>query len=441
MPKNLLLLLLTLLFSTSSLLLTTLIKTPGPEQKNYNLVFGPGPSSKDKVLGTNTVIFDTTEDTYGESSTPTTTHGSETYMKTKHYTPSGPDADSFLKFDLSSIQANSTINSAILKLQLYACWGEPTAPAWITVAQAASNWLAATLTWNNMPGTASQRNFSAAADCPPSPPSPQYNKGYVNMEVAYLVQQWVNGEKPNYGFIVLNRASTTTYWKMWSTKESSFKPKLEVTWTTPPAAPPPAPPAGDTIAPIISSVATKDVTKNSATISWTTNEASSSFVDYGLTSSYGSNAGQADSVTSHQVSLSGLESDKTFHFRVRSKDAANNEATSSDFSFKTLAASSQAVSPDDASKATDLERASTLSSTASGKKATGQTEKGKSSFLKWALIGTIVLMVALLIGLALYLWLRKQRTSKIEIGPPQGNVQPPPVTQNQGGGNFTGKAL
>lgn len=433
MPKNLLLLLLTLLFSVSSLLLITIINTHKPEQKNNNLVFGTGINSKNRVLGTNTVIFNPTEDTYTDSSTPNSTYESVTIMKTKHYTPSGPDAKSFLKFNLDPIQANSTISSAVLKLQLYSCYGEPTSPAWITVAQANTDWSAATLTWNTMPGTASQRNFPEAADCPASPPQ---NKGYVNMEVAYLVQQWVNGEKPDYGFIVLNVASSSTYWKMWSTNESSFKPQLEVTWTTPPDTTPPTPPASDTTAPVISSVAAKEIGKNSAIITWTTDEVSSSFVDYGPTTSYGSSAGQTDSVTNHQVTLSGLEADETFHFRVKSKDAADNETASGDFSFKTLS-SSQTTSASDASKAGDLEKASTLSSTASATKSAGQTEKGKSSVLKLALIVIAVLLVVLLTGLAFYLWQRKKKANEIKISSLQGNNPPaqsnipPTQTNNQ----------
>lgn len=84
----------------------------------------------------------------------------------------------------------------------------------------------------------------------------------------------------------------------------------------------------DTTPPVISSI-TANPGLTSATVSWTTNEASNSLVQYGtsagsltLSSSNGSN------VTAHTVVLSGLSPGTTYHFRVTSSDAAGNSATS-----------------------------------------------------------------------------------------------------------------
>jgi len=71
-----------------------------------------------------------------------------------------------------------------------------------------------------------------------------------------------------------------------------------------------------------------------ALITWKTDESSNSFVDYGLDISYGNTVGQDDSVTQHSVEISGLVEDTTYHFRVRSKDAYNNEAVSEDYTFE-----------------------------------------------------------------------------------------------------------
>lgn len=93
----------------------------------------------------------------------------------------------------------------------------------------------------------------------------------------------------------------------------------------------------DTTAPVLSSV-TASTTSSGATITWTSNEASSSKVDYGLTSSYGSSTTEADTstrVTSHSVSLSGLVGCTTYHYRVRSKDNVLNERIGSDNTFTT----------------------------------------------------------------------------------------------------------
>ncbi|HYR88232.1 MAG TPA: LamG-like jellyroll fold domain-containing protein, partial [Terriglobia bacterium] len=88
--------------------------------------------------------------------------------------------------------------------------------------------------------------------------------------------------------------------------------------------------------PVISAVAASGITSSGATITWTTDEAADSQVEYGLTAGYGQTTTlDASLVTAHSVSVSGLSPGTTYHFRVRSRDAANNLATSSDLTFTT----------------------------------------------------------------------------------------------------------
>ena len=92
----------------------------------------------------------------------------------------------------------------------------------------------------------------------------------------------------------------------------------------------------DTTPPTVSSVASPNITSNSATITWTTNEAADSQVEYGLTTSYGSQTTlDANLVTSHSVALSGLAANTIYNYRVKSKDTAGNLAVSSNFTFTT----------------------------------------------------------------------------------------------------------
>jgi hypothetical protein len=92
----------------------------------------------------------------------------------------------------------------------------------------------------------------------------------------------------------------------------------------------------DTIAPAISDVAASATTESGATITWTTDEASTSQVEYGTATSYGSiSSVDTTPVQSHSVGLSGLSIATAYHFRVKSKDAAGNEAVSGDYSFTT----------------------------------------------------------------------------------------------------------
>jgi type VI protein secretion system component Hcp len=92
----------------------------------------------------------------------------------------------------------------------------------------------------------------------------------------------------------------------------------------------------DTTPPEISSVVASGITLNGATISWTTNEASTSQVEYGTTTGYGSTTSLNTSMqTSHAQALNGLSMDTLYHYRVRSRDAEGNLAVSDDFTFRT----------------------------------------------------------------------------------------------------------
>jgi len=94
----------------------------------------------------------------------------------------------------------------------------------------------------------------------------------------------------------------------------------------------------DTTAPTISSISST-VTANSATISWTTNEAATSQINYGLTTSYTATTTlDTNLVTAHSVTINGLSASTLYHYRVRSKDIANNEKISADKNFTTTAA-------------------------------------------------------------------------------------------------------
>ena len=97
---------------------------------------------------------------------------------------------------------------------------------------------------------------------------------------------------------------------------------------------------GDTTPPTISNIQSSSITSSGATITWTTDEASSSVVEYGTTTSYGSTATGSNGVTSHSVSLSGLTAGITYHYRVKSADSSSNLATSGDYTFTTVSSSS-----------------------------------------------------------------------------------------------------
>jgi peroxiredoxin/DNA-directed RNA polymerase subunit M/transcription elongation factor TFIIS len=95
----------------------------------------------------------------------------------------------------------------------------------------------------------------------------------------------------------------------------------------------------DTTIPVISEVNVSQITESSAIITWATDEPATSQVEYGKTEAYGTTTPPDEKLTaSHNVTLTGLDPETTYHLRVMSKDACHNEATSeADQTFKTSA--------------------------------------------------------------------------------------------------------
>jgi len=95
----------------------------------------------------------------------------------------------------------------------------------------------------------------------------------------------------------------------------------------------------DADAPAITDVAAGAVSQSSATITWSTDEAADGQVEYGTTTGYGSTTTRNTALeTAHSQTVNGLAPDTTYHFRVRSSDAAGNPAVSTDRTFTTAAA-------------------------------------------------------------------------------------------------------
>lgn len=82
-----------------------------------------------------------------------------------------------------------------------------------------------------------------------------------------------------------------------------------------------------------------NVTTTGATVSWTTNVAANSRVDYGTSTAYGGWVADAAQVTNHSMALSGLSPSTTYHYRISGQTAAAASATTGDLTFSTAAAS------------------------------------------------------------------------------------------------------
>lgn len=95
----------------------------------------------------------------------------------------------------------------------------------------------------------------------------------------------------------------------------------------------PAPP--DLTPPVISNLAPSNITTNTATVSWTTDDSSDTLLEYGLSGAYGQTSSSLTLSNVHTVNLTGLTPGTTYHYRASSKNANNLNTTSGDQTFIT----------------------------------------------------------------------------------------------------------
>lgn len=145
-------------------------------------------------------------------------------------------------------------------------------------------------------------------------------------------------------------ANTTYYYQVRSeringgvTTDSTVRSFTSGAGSEPTPTPTPTPGGGgmliidktDKVAPTITDITVAVNSSKSVEINWVTNEPASSFVEYGLTSAYGSTYGSWASSTAHKVILDNLESNKQYHFRAVSSDSWGNLGKSADQMFTT----------------------------------------------------------------------------------------------------------
>ncbi|MHB9035901.1 MAG: fibronectin type III domain-containing protein [Armatimonadota bacterium] len=103
----------------------------------------------------------------------------------------------------------------------------------------------------------------------------------------------------------------------------------------------------DLTAPVISPVAST-VSQEKATITWTTDEPSTSLVEYGTDSSYGlSTTLDSSLVREHSVTLTGLSPVTPYYYKVHSSDSCGHESVSGEGTFSTLQLPNLTIAPVD----------------------------------------------------------------------------------------------
>lgn len=100
----------------------------------------------------------------------------------------------------------------------------------------------------------------------------------------------------------------------------------------------------DLVSPIINQVDVSNISRISATISWTTNEPTVSKASYGLTNTYGlSTLLSPDYYSNHSFTLENLMPCSTYHYIINSIDRGSNITNSADSTFSTLCTNSDRV--------------------------------------------------------------------------------------------------
>ncbi len=143
----------------------------------------------------------------------------------------------------------------------------------------------------------------------------------------------------NHGMTITGLAANTTYYLVIESTDTAGNVSTSATFSAKTNA---LAVVTDTTAPIVSSIGVV-AGASTSTVSWTTNELSTSKVFYStitpldISTSTTQSVLNGSLVTSHSVSLSGLATSTVYYFKVQSVDAAGNTQTSGEFTATTLA--------------------------------------------------------------------------------------------------------
>jgi len=271
-----------------------------------------------------TWTFEATSSASVSSANPDSHLPLSTYVYAKNLY--GDEQMALMKFDLSAILALSgqpVVDEAFLDLYIVnptnplICKG---APSQFYIGQLSDDWSENTVTKRTMPNSRDD-DVNPTANCPAQ-------AGYQTFGVPGLARNWLELRQANFGLVFAGLPYLTGEWtrSIFSSRGSS-KPRLRISFY-------------DDTAPSFTATGSSNITKNSAKITWTTDEPSAVKVDWGTTTAYGSS--QSKSTEVHELDISSLTPNTTYHFRLTAYDHFQNTKVSGDYTFKTLTESSTA---------------------------------------------------------------------------------------------------
>ena len=137
---------------------------------------------------------------------------------------SGWEADTLIKFDISSLPPNITINSASLQLYYYYNWdGDPT-DHWITAHRITNDWNEFTVNWTNRPSYNPQPTCGATV--------PPTTNVWMSWDVTADIQHYYNGTFANYGWRLYDTSGDNKITYVRSKEYSDYRPLLIIEYNT-----------------------------------------------------------------------------------------------------------------------------------------------------------------------------------------------------------------
>jgi hypothetical protein len=167
------------------------------------------------------------EDTYIDSNNSSTNFGSSTGMTIDKSGGGAGNQRALLNFDLSSIPAGATINSATLTMEATNIDG----PLNIDVYEVLENWSEANATWDERDTatswTTAGGEFNATAEATLNTSS----TGQHTWDITALVQDWIDGTRVNNGILVGSPDTGTNVTATYDSSEGSVSPLLQIDYT------------------------------------------------------------------------------------------------------------------------------------------------------------------------------------------------------------------
>ncbi len=161
-----------------------------------------------------------TADSYVYSTSPTSTHGDETLLRSGFWVEFSQKYISLLKFDLSSIPDDAVITLAGFKLYVSSGISSGT----MTCSRNTEDWTESSVNWGTRPSNDDPRSSALVSS----------GSSYVSWDVTELVQDWFTGEHTNYGFSIVATAQETDFSADFFSREASEKqPELIIAYDRP----------------------------------------------------------------------------------------------------------------------------------------------------------------------------------------------------------------